>query len=629
MDTSAPLSPTPAARVAAIPAEYAGSRRTAPDGTPFRDLDGDGVMSPYEDPRRSPEERTADLLGRLSPREKAGLVFQEILPGAVPDVDDAQEGSGAHRLLVDLLVNHVNVHDTGRPQDAARRHNRLQLLAEASPHGIPLTVSSDPRHGFRENVGASFRAQHGSAWPEPLGLAALGDPDRVREFAGYARREYLAVGIRAALHPTVDLATAAGWARQYGTFGQDPTLAGDLARAYLDGFEGTELGPDSVACTTKHFPGGGPQQDGEDPHFPYGREQVYPGGRFEDHLAPFRAVLARGTAGIMPYYGMPVGLVRDGEAVEEVGFGFNRQVVTGLLRGELGYDGVVCTDWGLVTDTEVAGRPLPARAWGVEHLSALDRVAKVLDAGCDQFGGESCPDLVLELLATGRLTRERLDDSVRRLLLVKFRLGLFDDPFVDEAAAQALSAHPEAVAAGRLAQSESLVRLVGDGALPTLTATRWYVEGLDPAAVPDGVAVVATPAEADVAVLRREAPFDPRDDYFLEAAFHAGTLEFSPDQVERVATVAREVPVVLVVTLDRPAVLTPLLPHCTALLGAFGVSDEALVDVLTGTLTARGRLPFDLPRSEAAVRAARPDVAGDTPDALFRAGDGFVEPLPG
>ena len=614
----------PSAPDAGGPGGYAGDRRTASDGTVFRDLDGDGVMAVYEDPRRSPEERTADLLGRLSPEEKAGLLFQEILPGAAPDGDDAREGSPAHRLLVGLLVNHVNVHETGRPAEAARRHNRLQLMAAASPHGIPLTISSDPRHGFAENVGASFRARYGSAWPEPLGLAALRDPDRVREFADHARREYLAIGIRAALHPTVDLATEARWARQYGTFGQDAALAGELAAAYLDGFEGPQVGPASVACTTKHFPGGGPQRDGEDPHFPYGREQDYPGGRFEEHLAPVRTVLARGTAGVMPYSGMPVGLVRDGRPVEEVGFGFNRQVVTGLLRGELGYDGVVCTDRGLVTGTEVAGRSLPARAWGVEHLSARERVRKVLDAGCDQFGGESCPELVLDLLRSGELAVDRLDASVRRLLLVKFRLGLFDDPFVDETAAEARSADPVAVAAGRRAQSESLVRLVGDGELPTATATRWYVEGLDPAAVPAGVEVVGTPEEADVAVLRRAAPFDPRDDYFLEAMFHAGTLEFGAAEVDAVAAVAREVPVVLVVTLDRPAVLTPLLPHCTALLGAFGVSDEALVDVLTGTLTARGRLPFDLPRSEAAVRAARPDVAGDTPDALFRAGDGVL-----
>ena len=114
---------------------------------------------------------------------------------------------------------------------------------------------------------------------------------------------------------------------------------------------------------TKHFPGGGPQRDGEDPHFPYGREQAYPAGRFEEHLEPFRAAIDAGTAALMPYYGMPVGLVRKGKAIEEVGFAFNKQIITDLLRDELGYDGVVCTDWQFVRDHQRAGPLLPAKAW--------------------------------------------------------------------------------------------------------------------------------------------------------------------------------------------------------------------------------------------------------------------------
>ena len=147
-----------------------------------------------------------------------------------------------------------------------------------------------------------------------------------------------------------------------GTFGEDAELAARLVAAYIRGFQGESLGPDSVACMTKHFPGGGPQHDGEDPHFPYGREQVYPGGNFDYHLIPFEAALAAGTAQIMPYYGMPVGT-----ALEEVGFGFNRGVITALLRERYGFDGVVCTDWGLLNDTsdrrhDLAGARLGRRA---------------------------------------------------------------------------------------------------------------------------------------------------------------------------------------------------------------------------------------------------------------------------
>ena len=179
----------------------------------------------------------------------------------------------------------------------------------------------------------------------------------------------------------------------------------ELGTAYLEGFQQKVLGPDSVACTSKHFPGGGPQKDGEDAHFPYGREQVYPGGRFAEHLEPFPAVIEAGTAAVMPYYGMPVGLEVDGVAIEEVGFGYNAQVVTGMLREQLGYDGVVLTDWELVNDNHVGDQVLPARAWGVEHLDPHQRMERIIAAGADQFGGEECVDVLLDLVAQGRVTR--------------------------------------------------------------------------------------------------------------------------------------------------------------------------------------------------------------------------------
>src|SRR4051794_2099414 len=410
----------------------------------------------------------------------------------------------------------------------------MQELAEQTPHGIPITFSSDPRHGFTQNVGMALAAGALSQWPEPLGLAAIGDPDLVERFADIARQEYLALGLRAALHPQVDLATEPRWARQGQTFGQDAETASAFVAAYLRGIQGDRLGPDGVACTTKHFPGGGPQADGEDPHFPYGREQVYPGGRFPEHLEPFRAAVAAGTSGLMPYYGMPVGLELDGEPVEEVGFAFNRQIVTGLLRERLGYDGVVLTDWGLVTDVEVFGKPFPAKAWGAEHLSPAERVAAILDAGCDQFGGETRTDLVLELLESGRLDEARVDESVRRILLVKFRLGLFDDPYVDEDDAERIVGAPEFRAAGHRSQAEAVTVLRNDGVLPVAAGTRLYVEGVDPQVAGRYGEVVADPAEADVAVVRLAAPFEPRNQYFLEAWTHQGSLDFPPDVVERV-----------------------------------------------------------------------------------------------
>ena len=325
-------------------------------------------------------------------------MFQTVIEagadGTVLEHPGAISKSPTSEVVLTKHLTHFNVHALEDATMAARWHNALQALAEQTPHGIPVTVSTDPRHAFIENAGVSFTAKAFSQWPEPLGLAALRDADAVREFGDIARQEYRAVGIRAALHPTLDLATEPRWARQAGTFGQDPDLVTELGVAYLKGFQGDTLGPESIACTSKHFPGGGPQKDGEDAHFPYGREQVYPGGRFADHLKPFPPMIEAGTAGMMPYYGMPVGLEIDGEPIEEVGFGYNRQIVTGLLREKLGYDGVVVTDWELVNDNHVGDQVLPARAWGVEHLDPHGRMELILHAGADQFGGEECVEIL-------------------------------------------------------------------------------------------------------------------------------------------------------------------------------------------------------------------------------------------
>ena len=514
---------------------------TAADGTAYRDLNHNGRMEPFEDQRLSTTERVTDLLGRLSVPEKAGLMFHTVIEagtdGEVLTGPGRISKSGTAEVVLGKHLNHFNVHALPEPRLAARWANNLQRLAEQAPHGIPVTVSTDPRHSFYENAGASFAARGLSQWPEPLGLAALRDPARLRRFAEVVNAEYRTLGIRAALHPTVDLATEPRWARQAGTFGQDPALVTDLGVAYLEGLQQGRVGRTSVACTTKHFPGGGPQAGGEDAHFPYGREQVYPAGRFADHLRPFVAMIAAGTSAIMPYYGMPVGLEVDGEQVEPVGFGYNAGMITGLLRNELGFDGVVCTDWELVNDNHVGDQVLPARAWGVEHLDAAGRMERILYAGADQFGGEECVELLVELVASGRVSEARLDESVRRLLAVKFDLGLFDNPYVDENAAAEVVGSEAFVAEGRRAQAESVTVLANDGLLPLRPGLRVYAEGFDPGAA-SGFEPVTTPEEADMAIVRLQAPFEPRSDLFLEAWFHQGGLDFAPGLVVRLQRIA-------------------------------------------------------------------------------------------
>ena len=373
---------------------------------------------------------------------------------------------------------------------------------------------------------------------------------------------------------------------------------------------------------TKHFPGGGPQKDGEDPHFAHGREQVYPGDAFEVHLKPFEDLIAAGTRQMMPYYGMPVGT-----EYEEVGFGFNKSVITGLLRDRFGFEGLVCTDWGLLSDHEIFGDPFPARAWGVEHLSPRERMKKVLEAGADQFGGEACPELLVDLVVSGSVSESRLDESARRILREKFELGLFELPYVDAAAADSIVGNPEFRAAGERAQRASITVLTnGSVDSPTLplAASRWYVEGIDPDRLAGYGEFVPTPEEADAIIVRLQAPFEQRPTTF-ESMFHSGSLEFSDEVIDHIRDLAKHAPTIVDVYADRPAILEPIAQVAAALTVNWGASADALLDVLTGRFAPRGHLPFDLPRSMAAVEAALPDVPFDTADPLFRFGHGITE----
>lgn len=604
-------------------------RATTPDGFQYRDLNGNGRLDPYEDSRLSADLRVNDLLSRLSLEEKVGLMFQTVIEagqdGSLLEMPGAISKSPTSTVVIEKAMNHFNVHHLPEPRLAARWSNALQELAESTPHGIPVTVSSDPRHAFVENSGVSFSATHLSQWPEPLGLGAIGDAHVVREFADIVRQEYSALGIRAALHPTVDLATEPRWARLPGTLGANPELVAELTVAYLDGLQGREIAPGSVACTTKHFPGGGPQKDGEDAHFPYGREQTYEAGRFEDHLEPFRVAIAKKTSAIMPYYGMPINLEVDGEEIEAVGFGYNKQIITGLLREKLAFDGVVVTDWELVNDNHVGDQVLPARAWGVEDLDPDERMLRIVEAGADQFGGEECVDLLIHLVRSGRVDESRIDASARRLLKVKFELGLFDDPFVDEDEAAEVVGNEAFRAAGHAAQAESVTVLTNAlNMLPLSAPRRVYLDGMSAQAVTD-FDVAATPAEADVAIVRINAPWEDRDELFLESWFHQGSLEFADADVARIEAIATHTPVILVVNLDRAAILTPFIdmPNIASLVGIFGASDAAVLDALTGRISPRGRLPLELPSSMQAVREHAPDEPGGSADALFPIGHGL------
>ncbi|MFL1428805.1 MULTISPECIES: glycoside hydrolase family 3 protein [unclassified Nocardiopsis] len=597
-------------------------------------------MSTIETPAPAPSATTPhpfspaveSLLSRMTVQEKAGALLVArvtVNPDGTPwEGTDDESPFGftpTTELLLDRHVRAFGLMNAPGVRELVRWGEAVRAIAARSGSGVPLTVGSDPTHGRGRNVQTSQSGGGFSTLTEPLGLAATHDPDLVEEVARMMAAELRAVGVHIAVHPMADLATEPRWARVAGTFGEDPAHAAAMTRAFVRGLQSGGA-HQRVLATAKHFPGGGPQQGGEDAHFERGAHTVYPGGRFEDHLLPFAAAIGEGVAMMMPGYAAPLGLDHD-----EVGFAFQRTVITDLLRDRLGFDGTVVTDFNIVTGMRLPrlGIELPVRAWGLLDLPPVERVARLFEAGVDQLGGEDDPALVLEALDRGLVTEERLDASVRRVLRDKERLGLLDDPAAGTADPEQVRervATPANLALARRAQAASVVALTG-GTVRLGPDVRVYAEGVDREVLARYAVPVDNAEEADLAILRLAAPFDPQPEGTLEAAFHSGSLEFPEETVRHVRRLAGTVPVVVDVFLERAAVLTPFaaLPGVT-LVGTFGVDDDVLLDAVSGRAEVSGRLPFDLPRSDAAVAAAREDVPFDTADPLFRFGHGLRLP---
>lgn len=569
----------------------------------------------------------------MTVEEKAGQLFHTQLaqgPNGTLSLTTSRS-NGTDNYVLEKHMTHFNlVGQVTNVRQTAQWYNRLQEYALNTRLGIPVTLSSDPRHSSTEAVGSAIAANQFSAWPQSLGLAALRSAEIVQKFAEIAAAEYKAIGIRSALHPQIDLTTEYRWARIGGTMGEDADLTSELVVAYLKGFQGESFGTHSVTTVTKHFPGGGPMENGEDSHFTYGKNQTYPGNNFDHHLIPFRAAIAAGARQMMPYYSRPIGAEHNGMEIEPAGFSFNKYIITDLLRGELGFNGIVCSDWGLITDTVIAGQDMPARAWGVEYLSETERAARVLNAGVDQFGGEARPELIVQLVNEGTISEARLNTSIRRLLREKFALGLFENPFVDVDEAAQIVGNPYFRQLGAEAQRASFTLLTNNGTILPLkvnsdNSTKVYVEGFNSTFLSSRpVTVVDTPEEADIALIRLQAPYEPRPGGF-EANYHAGSLEFNATERARQAAIFEAVPTIVDIYLDRPAAIPEVAEGAAALLASYGSSSETFLDIVLGVDGAapKGKLPFDLPRSDEAVEASDEDVPFDTTDPVFKFGHGL------
>ncbi|MBC3949848.1 glycoside hydrolase family 3 protein [Pseudomonas folii] len=607
------------------------------DGQTFKDLDHNGVLDAYEDWRLTPEARTSDLVQRMTLEEKIGLMMHSTAPYVATGADAGYNLAKLSPLIGDKHINHFISRLSITPVEMVSSYNQLQGLAEKTRLGIPISFSTDPRNHFQYTLGASVSSGSFSQWPETLGLAATGDEKLVERFGDVARQEYRAMGIQIALSPQADLATEPRWSRINGTFGEDVGLVSKMTAAYIVGFQhGTRgLQPDGVAATVKHWAGYGAAHKGFDAMNAYGRDLAYSAEDFKTQLSPFKAAFAVNAAETIPTYGVPPeGVTVNGKPLERVGASFSKQMLTDLLRNEYGFKGIILTDWLITnscTDECLTGSkpgedpnkayPKYGMPWGVEGLTEKQRFIKAVDAGVDQFGGTFNTEPLIEAVKEGALAEARIDESVSRLLLQKFQLGLFETPYADATEAERVVGNAQFKEEGLEAQRRSLVMLQNkQNVLPLKPGAKVYLVGVsNTQAQQHGLTVVSAPEDADVALVRMSAPFETHATYAFGSGLHEGDLDFKQDNAEykELLKISAKVPVVTTVYLDRPAVLSNVAKASHALVANFGVSDQALLDVLTGKHSPEGKLPFELPSSMAAVEAQQSGKAADSNSPLY------------
>ncbi len=461
----------------------------------FKDLNKNGKLDAYEDWRLPVEQRAMDLAKKMTLEQIAGLMlysahqsipsggnrfFGQVTYNGKPFAESGAKSSdlsdSQRNFLKDDNLRHVLITSVESAIIAAKWNNNAQTMVEKIGLGIPINISSDPRHG--SDSYAEFNAGAGgeiSMWPGTLGIAASFDPELMNQFGYIASKEYRALGIATALSPQIDLGTEPRWSRFDGTMGEDPDLATDMARAYVDGFQNSGdinnlegWGFQSVNAMVKHWPGGAPEEGGRDGHFGYGAYAVYPGENLKDHLQPFTegAFKLNGptkmASAVMPYY--TISYNQDTKNGENVGNAFNKYLITDLLRGEYGYDGVVCTDWGITRDVAAVDL-FQGKSWGVETMSEAERHYKALEAGVDQFGGNNKMGPVIEAYKMGVTEhgevymRKRFEESAVRLLKNIFRVGLFENPYLEIAKTGRIVGNKEFMKAGYEAQLRSIIML--------------------------------------------------------------------------------------------------------------------------------------------------------------------------
>lgn len=656
----------------------------------FKDLNRNGKLDVYEDWRKSPQQRAKDLASQLSIEEIAGLM----LYSGHQSVPSAELTEEQKKFLKDDNLRAVLITTVKDARTAALWNNNMQAFVEGLNHGIPGNTSSDPRNGCNSDM--EFNAGAGgdiSMWPSSLGLAATFDPEIALEFGQVASLEYRALGIATALSPQIDIATEPRWWRFSGTFGESSKLTTDMARAYCDGFQTSSAeyavdgawGRQSVNAMAKHWYGYGAQEAGRDGHFAHGKFAVYPGNNLAEHKKAFTEgafKLDGGTgsaSAVMPIYSI---LWNQDPSGENKGGSYSDFVINKELRQAAGFDGVVCTDWHITYDNVSMDTQGHGKPWGVEDLTIAERHYRIISVGVDQFGGNNDKGPVIEAYHLWEKDHgkesagARFQESAYRLLLNVFRVGLFENPYLDAEESAQIVGNAEFMAKGYDAQLKSIVMLKNHaGTLPVKERLKVYLPErhfpatpgiwggisreywgcqIKPETVSPFYDVVDDPSEADFAIVAIKEPSmslgytnedvanggngyvpislqyedytavyardesiaggDPLEN-FTNRTYKGKTVKtLNRDDMVLVQNTRKAMgdkPVIVVIEVGKPVVMSEIEPYADAILVSFEVQNQAIMEIISGKTEPSALMPMQMPKDMKTVEEQLEDVPFD------------------
>mgnify|MGYP003293181157 FL=1 len=365
----------------------------------------------------SEEERVEALLQQMTLQEKIGQLNQLSVGGFDPNTAGMMRAG-----MVGSILNECNPKVLNHYQKAAVEESRL---------GIPLIISRDVIHGFK------------TMFPIPLGLAATFDPELVQQGARVAAIEATASGIRWTFSPMLDIARDPRWGRIAEGSGEDTYLDAQMGVAMVKGYQGETIDNTSMAACVKHFVAYGAAEGGRD----YNSTGVTERTLRNVYLPPFEACVKAGAMTLMTSF-------NDNDGVPSTGNGF---LVNDVLRGEWGFDGFVVSDWASIYEMVNHGF-----AEDNKHAGEL-----AFNAGVDMdMMSYAYINHLEELIKEGKVSMETLDNAVRNILRIKVRLGLFENPYIDEGKVESTFYSDEALEAARKSAVESAVLLTNNGVLP-------------------------------------------------------------------------------------------------------------------------------------------------------------------